>query len=157
MRYGLVLLMILAAPVVNAADSRPLSLAQTPAGFHLLIKDLRVAAKKKDANAIYARLAKDYYIRRDHGGTFDPKASAQTNFGWTFQLDNSKLRPEYKDYGWNGFSKRINEQKFERKKNGQICMPHGAMDKKPFPHGQLCFRKGKGGKWLIAGHINGGD
>jgi hypothetical protein len=44
-----------------------------------------------------------------------------------------------------------------KRPDGQLCMPHGALARKPFPHSHLCFRKNEDGAWRIAGHINGGD
>lgn len=158
MKFALMLVaMALISMPAHAADSRPLTLAKTPAAFQALIKLLRKAAAEKDADTIHGKLAQDYYLTRDFGGVFNPKATPKVNFSWNFQFDNSQLSPEYKDHGWKAFRQRINMQKFERKKDGELCMPHGAMDKKPFPHGQLCFRKNKKSQWLIAGHINGGD
>lgn len=139
-----------------AAESKPIALHATEESFQQFIASLRVAAQKKNAQAVYVLLAPNYYIARDFGGSFDPAASPIENFSASFQFDNARLREEYKDHGWKEFREMVSGQNFERKRDGQLCTPHGALDKKPFPHSQLCFRKFSKG-WRIQGHINGGD
>lgn len=139
-----------------AAESKPIAFSTTEKSFQQFIASLRTAAQKKDAQAVYALLAPNYYIARDFGGSFDPAASPIQNFSTSFQFDNAKLGAEYKDHGWREFREMIASRIFERKHDGQLCTPHGALDKKPFPHSQLCFRKFSQG-WKIQGHINGGD
>lgn len=139
-----------------AAESKPIALRATESSFQQFIGSLRVAAQKKDASAVHALLASNYYIARDFGGSFDPTASPIQNFSVSFEFDNAKLSAEYKNHGWKEFRKIISETSFEKKRDGQVCTPHGALDKKPFPYSQLCFRKLSKG-WRIQGHINGGD
>lgn len=139
-----------------AAESKPIAFRATGKSFQQFIASLRVAAQKKNAQAVYALLARNYYIARDFGGSFDPAASPIQNFSASFQFDNAKLGAEYKDHGWKEFQEIVSGQNFEKKRDGQLCTPHGALDKKPFPHSQLCFRKYSDG-WRIQGHINGGD
>lgn len=124
--------------------------------FQDFIASLKVAARQKDSSAVYALLAPDYYISRDFGGSFDPTAPPARNFSANFEFNNDNLRPEYKDHGWAEFRRAISSGNYERKRDGQLCTPHGAQDKKPVPYPQLCFRKFKDG-WKIQGHINGGD
>jgi len=151
------LLLISFCPVhATAAESKPVALRATESSFQQFIASLRAAAQRKNAQAVYALVAPNYYIKRDFGGSFDPAASAIQNFSVSFQFDNARLGAEFKDHGWKEFSEMISGQKFERKRDGQLCTPHGALDKKPFPHSQLCFRKSRVG-WRIQGHINGGD
>lgn len=139
-----------------AAESRPIPLRTTERQFQEFIASLKYAARKKDATAIYALLAPDYYIHRDYGGSFDPSATPVRNFSASFQFDNDNPDPKYKDYGWTEFRGAISGTNFERKRNGEVCTPHGALDKKPFPDSQLCFRKLRDG-WRIQGYINDGD
>lgn len=139
-----------------AAESKPIALRATEKSFQQFIAILQRAAKKKDSMAVYALLASDYYIDRDFGGSFDPAASPIQNFSASFEFNNANLRAEYKDYGWKEFREMISGRNFEKKRDGQLCTPHGALDKNPFPHSQLCFRK-FGNGWRIQGHINGGD
>jgi hypothetical protein len=141
---------------VFAADSRPIPLHETESQFRDFIASLKVAAQKKNLRAVYAVLAPDYYIARDFGGSFDPSASPTRNFSANFEFNNDNLRSEYKNFGWVEFTRAISGRSFERKRDGQLCTPHGALDKKPFPYPQLCFRKFKDG-WKIQGYINGGD
>lgn len=139
-----------------AAESKPIALHATERSFQRFLVSLKTAAKKKDASAVHAFLAQDYYLARDFGGAFDPAASPAENFSWTFQFDNDRLSPEFRDNGWHEFQEAISGMKFEKKRDGQLCVPYGALDTKPFPHSQLCFRKFRDG-WKIQGYINGGD
>jgi hypothetical protein len=139
-----------------AAESKPIAFRATEKSFQRFIAGLRAAAQIKDANAVYAVLAPNYYIARDFGGSLDPAASPTQNFSMSFEFNNAKLRAEFKDHGWNEFREMISGRKFEKKRDGQLCAPHGALDKEPFPESQLCFRKLHEG-WRIQGHINGGD
>jgi hypothetical protein len=139
-----------------AAESKPIAFSASEKSFQQFIDSLRAAAQKKDSKAVYAMLASDYYIARDFGGSFDQAASSTRNFSASFEFNNANLGPEYKDHGWKEFREMISGQRFEKKRDGQLCTPHGALDKKPFPHSQLCFRKLREG-WRIQGHINGGD
>lgn len=141
---------------VIAAESQPLPLHATERQFQDFIASLKAATQKKDSSAVYALLAPDYYISRDFGGSFDPSASPTKNFSANFEFNNDNLRPEYKDHGWVEFRRAISSGNFEKKRDGQLCLPHGALDKKPFPHPQLCFLRFNDG-WKIQGHINGGD
>ena len=158
--YAVMCIPLLAAalyPVhAMAAESKPVALRATEKSFQQVIASLRIAAQKKNAQAVYALLAPNYYIARDFGGSFDPTASPIQNFSASFQFDNAELSAEYKDHGWKEFREIISGQSFEKKRDGQLCTPHGALDKEPFPHSQLCFRKLRNG-WRIQGHINGGD
>ncbi|VXB25504.1 hypothetical protein [Massilia sp. 9I] len=139
-----------------AAESKPISFSATDKSFQQFIGSLRVAARDKDAQAVYALVAPNYYIARDFGGSFDPAASPIQNFSTSFQFENTKLGVKYKDHGWKEFREMISGRNFERKRDGQLCTPHGALDREPFPCSQLCFRKLSNG-WRIQGHINGGD
>lgn len=139
-----------------AAESKPIAFRATDKSFQQFIASLRLAAQKKNAQAVYALLAPNYYIVRDYGGSFDPAASPIQNFSASFQFDNTKLGAEYKDHGWKEFHEMVSGRNFEKKRDGQLCTPYGALDKKPFPHSQLCFRKFTMG-WRIQGHVNGGD
>lgn len=153
---ALLLVVSFYATAVIAAESKPIPLHATERQFQDFITSLKVAARRKDAAAVYALLASDYYVSRDFGGSFDPSVSPARNFSANFEFNNDNLRPEYKDYGWVAFRRAISGGSFEKKHDGQVCTPHGALDKKPFPHSQLCFRKLNSG-WKIQGHINGGD
>lgn len=156
MLRALLFLVGLQADGVMAAESKPIPLHATEPEFRQFLASLRAAAKNRDAAAVYSSLASDYYVARDFGGSFDPSASPIRNFSTTFQFDNTQLAAEFKDHGWIEFRRAISGNDFERKHNGQLCMPHGAQDMTPFPHPQLCFRKFKDG-WRIQGYINGGD
>ena len=152
-----VLLVIALCPVqAVAAESSPIAYHATEKSFQQFIASLRTAARERDASAVYALLASDYYIARDFGGLFDPTASPIQNFSASFEFNNANLAAEYKNLGWIEFQEMISGRNFEKKRDGQLCTPHGALDKKPFPHSQLCFRK-LNGRWRIQGHINGGD
>ena len=139
-----------------AAESKPIAFHSTEKSFQQFIVSLQIAAQKKNAQGVYALVAPNYYIDRDFGGSFDPAASPIQNFSASFQFDNAQLGKEFKDHGWKEFREMVSGRKFEKKRDGQLCTPHGALDKKPFPHSQLCFRKLRVG-WRIQGHINGGD
>lgn len=156
MVHAVLFLMLVATGAANAAESKPIPLRNTEPQFQEFIASLRTAAQSKDASAVHGVLASDYYISRDFGGSFDPSAPPIQNFSVNFQFDNAKLRPEYQDHGWVEFRRAISGKTFEKKADGQLCTPHGAQDRKPFPHSQLCFRKHDAG-WRIQGHINGGD
>ena len=148
--------LFISASSAIAADSRPISLQKTDPQFQEFISSLEIATRKKDSTAVYALLAPDYYIARDFGGSFNPSASAVKNFSANFEFNDANLRPEYRDYGWKEFKSAIAGKSFEKKSGGELCTPHGALDRKPAPHSQICFRKSTGG-WRIQGHINGGD
>ncbi len=156
MLRSVLLLVFLYASSVLAAESKSIALHTTERQFQDFIASLEAAARKKDASAVYALLAPDYYIARDFGGSFDPSAPPTRNFSANFEFNNANLRPEYRDHGWVEFRRAISSRHFEKKLDGQLCTPHGALDKKPFSHSQLCFRKHNDG-WRIQGHINGGD
>lgn len=141
---------------VFAAESKPIQLPTTERQFQDFIASLKAAAQKKDASAVYAVLAPDYYVSRDFGGLFDPSAPPIRNFSANFEFNNANLRPEYRDHGWIEFQRAISSKTFEKKGDGQLCAPHGALDNKPFPYSQLFFRKHREG-WKIQSHINGGD
>ncbi len=151
-----VLLSLLLTSHAIAAESKPVPLSSTEPEFQRFIQLLKNAIRIKDAPFIYAQLASDYYLERDFGGSLDPSAPPTKNFSVSFPLNNADLAPEYKDHGWREFRRAISGKSFESKKDGQLCVPHGALDKEPFPHSQLCFRK-KAGSWKIQGQINGGD
>jgi hypothetical protein len=157
---GLTCLPILLAALfpidASAAESNPIAFRATERSFQQFIVSLKAAARKKDALSVYALLASDYYMARDFGGSFDPQASPVKNFSASFEFDNANLRPEYKNAGWIEFRSAISGRNFEKKRDGQLCTPHGALDKKPYPYSQLCFRKFRDG-WKIQGYINGGD
>lgn len=154
----LTLLFLAAWPSLTlAGQSPPIPLTKTEPAFQALIALLQRASQSRDAPAVYAHLSSNYYLDRDFGGVFDPNASPVHNFSATFQFDNSRLRPEFKDYGWNKFRNALASTQFELKPDGQLCAPHEALDRKPFPHSQLCFRRSSKGQWQIAGHINAGD
>jgi hypothetical protein len=140
----------------KAADSNPVLLSNTEPEFQRFLQSLKNASSIKDASFIYAQLASDYYMERDFGGSFAPSASPTKNFSASFPFNNADLAPEYKDHGWREFRRAISGKALEKKKDGQLCMPHGALDRVPFPDSQLCFRK-KAGSWKIQGQINGGD
>lgn len=154
--HFLFLIISLYAGCAIAAESKPIPLHITERPFQDFIAALKIAAQKKDSSAIYALLAADYAISRDFGGAFDPSAPPIQNFRVNFEFNNDNLRPEYQDHGWVEFRRMISGGSFERKRDGQLCTPHGALDKKPFPRSQLCFRKFSDG-WKIQGYINGGD
>lgn len=156
MLRSVLLLVFFYASGVLAAESEPIALHTTERRFQDFIASLKAAARKKDASAVYALLAHDYYIARDFGGSFDPSAPPTRNFSAHFEFNNANLRPEYRDHGWVEFRRAIFSTHFEKKLDGQLCTPHGALDKKPFSYSQLCFRKHNVG-WRIQGHINGGD
>lgn len=156
MKPLLLLATLLCSGHAAAAESAPLALRSTEVSFQTFIARLKAAAAAKDAAAVYAVLAPDYTVARDFGGAYDPAASPVANFSATFEFDNDKLRPEYRDHGWTRFTQALRGRQFERKRDGQLCTPHGALDRRPFPHPQLCFRK-HGGDWTIQSYINGGD
>lgn len=151
-----VLFLFVYASCATGAESKPIPLRSTDRQFQEFIASVKVAARVKDSAAVYALLAQDYYISRDFGGSFDPAATPVQNFSVHFEFDNARLRPEYRDLGWVEFRRAVSGQTFEQKIDGQLCTPYGALDKKPFPQTQLCFRKHQEG-WKIQGHINGGD
>ena len=151
-----IVLILLSASLAVAAESRPIAFSRTEPEFQRFIQSLKRAVAVKDAPFIYAQLASDYYIDRDFGGSFDASATPIKNFSFTFQFDNAELRPEYKNHGWREFRTALSGKSLEKKKDGQLCMPHGALDVKPVPESQLCFRK-TAGRWQIQGQINGGD
>lgn len=150
------LLTLLLTGFAIAAESKPIALFRTEPEFQRFLQSLKHATKIKDASFIYAHLASDYYIGRDYGGSFNRSVSPTQNFSRNFQFDNAELGPEYKNHGWREFRRAISGKALEKKKDGQLCIPHGALDAEPFPDSQLCFRK-KAGNWKIQGHINGGD
>jgi hypothetical protein len=150
------LLVFLWSSTAHAAESKSIELSKTEPEFQRFIQSLKKAAMAKNASLIHAKLASDYYIERDFGGSFDPSASPIKNFSANFPFDNAVLAPEYKDHGWRSFRQAISGKALERKKDGQLCIPHGALDTKPFPNSQMCFRK-KAEGWRIQGQINGGD
>lgn len=152
-----VFLMAAATMANQAVASVPIPLHRTEPSFREFISMLRESARRKNATPIHAVLAPDYYIARDFGGMFDPSAPPVRNFSASFEFDNARLRPEYKDHGWNEFRRALSGNHFEKKSDGQLCAPHSALERKPFPPSQLCFRKDNDGAWRIAGHINGGD
>ena len=154
--HAAILMTVALVGTAMAAESKPVALTMTEPGFQRFFNSLKNASRTKDASFIYAQLAGDYYIVRDYGGSFDPTASPVKNFSANFQFDNADLAPEYKDHGWLEFRRVISGKAVEKKTDGQLCIPHGALDAKPFPESQLCFSK-KTGRWKIQGHINGGD
>ncbi|MES2047806.1 MAG: hypothetical protein V4447_05360 [Pseudomonadota bacterium] len=153
---ALLFLVLIYSSTVIAAESKPISLHSTEHQLQDFIASLKFSVQKKDSSAVYALLAPDYYIVRDFGGSYDPSAPPIRNFSANFEFNNDKLRPEYKDNGWVEFRRAISGVNFEKKRDGQLCTPHGALDKKPFPYSQLCFRKFNE-DWKIQGYINGGD
>jgi hypothetical protein len=142
--------------IAMAAESKPIAPSNTEPGFQRFLEALKKASRSKNASFIYAQLASDYYIDRDYGGSFDPAASPTQNFSASFQFNNYSLSPEFKDHGWREFRRAISGKSLEKKTDGQLCIPHGALETKPFPDSQLCFRK-ISGRWKIQGHIKGGD
>lgn len=76
---------------------------------------LRDSARRHEAAPIHAVLAPNYYIARDFGGSFDPSASPLRNFSATYEFDNARLRPEYRDHGWNAFRRVLSGDRFEKK------------------------------------------
>ncbi len=156
-RVILTLLCMACALPTLAAESSPLSLSSTKPAFQSFLASLRRAAKTKDTKTIYGALAKNFYVKRDFGGGYDPLASPENNFSAIFEFDNTKLRPEYQDHGWMEFRKALAYTKLERKQEGQPCFPHGAQDRKPVPHPQLCFRRTKPAGWRLSGYVHGGD
>lgn len=153
----LALLMIVETAFALAAQSPALPLAATEPAFQALLASLRKAANARDAQAIHDALARDFYVERDFGGAYDPTASPVQNFRSVFEFDDSKLRPEYKGNGWKELRRALAPNFVERKRDGQLCLPHGAQDRKPAPHAQLCFRRSNATHWKIAGYIHGGD
>jgi len=147
----------IASPSKNKTnDPDRLSLEDAPKGFQGLIQRLRQAVNDKKASVINSALSKDFYIERDFGGVYSPDVSPAENFSYCYQLDNSKMFPEYKDTGWNALEKVLNKPLFERV-DAEICTPYGAREMKPYPHEQLCFVKSNQGEWRISGFVNGGD
>ena len=154
--HVLLLVLALCPSHAMAAESKPIAFHATEKSFQQFIVSLQNAARKKKATDVYALIAPNYYIRRDFGGSYDPAASPLHNISASFPFDDSQLRKEFKDHGWKEFQKMVSGRRFEKKRDGQLCTPYGALDKKPFPDSQLCFRKLRDG-WRIQGHINGGD
>lgn len=152
---AMLLLPLLLIGHATAAESKPIPLSGTEPQFQRFMRALKDASRTKDASFIYAQLASDYYIERDYGGSFDPAASPTENFSASYPFNNADLAPEHKDRGWREFRRAISGQALE-KKDGQLCIPHGALDKEPLPDSQLCFRK-IAGSWKIQGQVNGGD
>ena len=140
-----------------ANDPNRIAYENMPLMFQEFIERLRQAVQEKNIEAINAAISPKFYIARDFGGMFDPQASPAKNFSSCYQLNNSKLFPEYKDSGWRALAKVLSGNVFERVETGEICTPYGAMEKRPFPHEQLCFAAEKKSSWTITGHINGGD
>jgi len=140
----------------KANDPDRISLEDTSKDFQDFIQRLRQAVSDKKASVVNSALSKDFYIQRDFGGVYSPEISSAENFSYCYQLDNSKMFPEYKDTGWNGLEKVLNKPFFERI-DAEICTPYGAREMKPYPHEQLCFAKSDQGKWRISGFVNGGD
>jgi hypothetical protein len=128
-RALLILVSVYAVSVI-AAESKPIPLHATERQFQEFIASLKAAARDKDSSAVYALLAPNYYIYRDFGGSFDPSAPPTRNFSANFEFNNDNLRPEYKDHGWVEFRRAISGANFEKKHDGQLCMPYGALDKK---------------------------
>jgi hypothetical protein len=149
--------LLLAAAPVFAAESPPISEAATEPAFQTFLATLRQAAANKDAKTVHAALAGDFYVKRDFGGGYDPAAPPVQNFSLIFEFDSAKLRPEYQDHGWKELRKALAAHTFERKRDGQMCLPHGAQDRRPVPHAQMCFRRTAPAAWGIAGYIHGGD
>jgi ketosteroid isomerase-like protein len=145
-----------ASGAVVAAESPPIPLHDTEPQFRAFVGSLRTAVRNRDAPAVHALLAPDYYVARDFGGAFDPSATPVRNFATRFELDDARLRPEYRGHGWAELRRAVSGDAVEKKRDGQLCIPHGALDRNPFPHSQLCFRRHPDG-WRIQGHVNGGD
>jgi len=135
----------------------PFFFEETEATFQAFIKTLREAAEQKNPYPIYRAVSPLYIIERDFGGIFDPTANAIVNFSASFPFDNEMLFPEYKNYGWNAFQEKLMHLEFERKDTGEMCVPAGATEVRPYPLGQLCFAKGARREWKITRYIKGGD
>ncbi|NQW02378.1 MAG: hypothetical protein HQ483_21925 [Rhodospirillales bacterium] len=134
-----------------------LQLETTEPEFQKLIKTLRQAAEQKKPYPIYSSISPMFRIERDFGGIFDPTANAIVNFSSSFPFDNDLLFPEYKDYGWTAFQETVSYDKFEKSPEGELCVPAGAMDVRPYPIGQLCFGRGPRNTWRINRYLKGGD
>lgn len=133
-------------------------IAETPADFQTFIGTLRDAVTARDAGTIHGLLDDDYMIERDFGGTYQYGAAPEVNFAFSYQLDNTRLLPDYQDRGWNELAEDISGNSFELTLAGEFCTSPGAQEHEPFPVGQLCFgRRGFFGNWRIVRHINGGD
>lgn len=127
--HVLLLVLALCPSHAMAAESKPIAFHATEKSFQQFIVALQTAARKKNAADVYALVAPNYYIRRDFGGSYDPAASPIHNFSASFQFDNSQLRKEFKDHGWKEFREMVSGRRFEKKHDGQLCTPHGALDK----------------------------
>lgn len=152
----LMCLTLLAGTVAMAADSPPIPMNKADRDMRKTIGELRHAVQVRDAQAVYSRLAPDYYVLRDFDGSYNPAATPVQNFSLDFEFDDAKLRPEYQGHGWKKFGQALAGSQFEVKRTGHWCLPHGAQDRRPVPHAQLCFRKYAMG-WRIQGYIRGGD
>lgn len=142
--------------IAFAADSPPVAMSKVDQSLRQLVLQLRQSVRQHDANRIHAALAPDFDVTRDFGGVYDPAATPVQNFSAIFEFDNTKLRPEYKDHGWQRLGQALTGNRFEVKRDGLWCLPHGAQDKWPVPHEQMCFRKYASG-WKIQRYIHGGD
>lgn len=136
---------------------KPLKLEKTEPEFQKLIKMLRQATQQKTPYPIYRSISPMFRIERDFGGNFDPTANAIVNFSSSFTFDNDLMSPEYKDDGWRAFQQIVTHDNFEETLSGELCVPSGAMDVKPFSSDQLCFGRGPDKTWRINGYIGGGD
>lgn len=126
--------------------------------FKEFLASLNKAVNRKDANFVHKQVSKSFYLHRDFGRTYNKNSSNIENFGWAFQLDNTKLREEHKDHGWKELKKTlvINNFEYSEFTNHEICGPAGALEKQN-PEPQLCFTRNAEGKWLISSYIFGGD
>ncbi len=139
------------------AQSKRLEFGQIDGELQALIVKLRLAAIEHDAAIIYSALAWNYKIERDFGGAYLDYENPEVNFSSNYQFDNNKMSPQYKDSGWRKFEEDITNNTFEQKESDEICSPYSAMEHKPVPLGQLCFKKNFLLGWQISKHINGGD
>lgn len=149
-------LVMMEFPVMAAEKGMP---ARADKALLELIKDLRKAVDARDMAFVHRKISKQFMLYRDFGGMYSNKLSHIQNFHGAFELDNTRLFPEYRDYGWKKLAAALKMKKFEVSSfaKGEICGPAGAMDHRPYPDPQLCFKKQDDGRWLISSYIYGGD
>lgn len=122
------------------------------------LSQLKQAVDAKDERFVLDRVAQDFMIYRDFGGMYNENSSHIENFNAVFPFDNSKLMPEYKDWGWQELASLIEIDAFQNSPYsktetcGQIDY-----DENDFPSTVLCFRQTNNTAWSISSIIYGGD
>jgi hypothetical protein len=134
------------------------SLSQTPASLTLFIQQLNLATNRHDAEYIYANIMHDFKIHRDFGGLYKANASYIENFNTVFTLDNSILRKEYKDLGWQELSQQLTLRKLQVSPydKNERCQ-RLVVNSQGIANSVLCFKQNPEQQWRISSFIYGGD